>query len=252
MIQITINNQRRELATNWDDITIQQAINLMDIPLPDKITELTDPAQWLHYGVQYAAQAFTVLSGFSRVMVDKTQAADIMVYFNRYILKFIVDLHSQTPQTYEPTGVKSFHLKGVEYLLPTELKVETKTLPMYSASAVEFVESSNVLSVMAELKEAGIKYLPMLIATYCRPKDESFSEKLIPLRAEMFKELPMSVAWELFFCIQGLIQSYSINILKFTQKQIQKQLMLLKFQGWIANVIQLGFIRSQSRRLKAG
>ncbi len=250
MILITINSKRRELATEWDDLTIQQAIDLVCIPLPDKITDITDPAQWLNYGVQYASQAFTLLSGFDRATVDKTQAADIIVYFNHYILKFIVDLHSQTPQTYEPTGIKSFKMQGVEYLLPTSLKVESKTLPMYSATAVEFVESSNVMALISDLKTDGIKYLPLMIAIYCRPKGDSFNEKIATERAELFKELPMSVAWELFFCIQKLTLDYSINILKFTQKQMQRQLTLLNFQVWIQSVIRHGFTKLLNRRLK--
>jgi len=250
MIQLKINNKSGHLATDWDDMTVQQAINLMDISIPDRITDVSDAAQWLSYGVDYAAKVFTILSDFDRATVDRTQAADIVTYFNRYLLGFVIDLHSQSPETYRPTGVKSFRLKGVDYLLPTSLKVESKTLPMYSASAVEFVESSNVLAMIADLKAEGIKYLPLLIATYCRPDGEAFNEKTVTDRTELFKTLPMSTAWELFFCIQGLIQSYTINILRYTQKQMKRQLMRLRLQVWIAGVIRHGFTRSLNRRLK--
>jgi len=177
MIHLKINNKSGKLASTWDDLTIKQAIRLMEIPIPEQVTDITDRAQWLYYGVNYAAQAFTILSTFDRSTVDKTQAADIVAYFNRYLIGFVVDLHNQTPQTYEPLGVDSFRHNGVIYKLPTSLKIETQTLPMYSATAVEFVESSNVLAVIAELKQGGIKHLPLFIATYCRPDGEAFDEK---------------------------------------------------------------------------
>jgi len=246
MIHLKINKTKGKIITEWDEMTVDQAIKLMEIELPESVRDnLLDVALWNFgtAGFKYAAKVFQILSTFSRDVIDHTHAADIMMYFVKYHLAFVIDLHQQQPATYEPKEQKSFVLDGVTYLLPESLKVESTVLPAYSSRAVEFVESSNILSVIADLGREGIKHLPLFIATYCHPEGEQYDEVKIQQRAADFGRLPMSVAWEVFFCIQTLTQQYAINILKYTAKQVQRYRMQLKVQAWIANVSHLGFIR---------
>lgn len=246
MVILRINNTKVKIITEWQDMTIEQAIQIMAIEVPESVKDsMYDVAAWNQgvEGFKYAAKVFEILSTFSHDLIQKTNAADIMLYFVKYHLGFVIDLHSQTPGTYEPTGQTSFRLDGVDYLLPESLKVESQILPVYSSKAVEFVESSNILSVIADLGRDGIKHLPMFIATYCRPAGEKYDERVIQKRAELFKRLPMSVAWEVFFCIQRLMLSYSTNILRYTAKQVERYRMQLRVQGLIAAATRLGFIR---------
>ena len=249
MIHLKINKTKGRIITEWYEMTVNQAIRLMAIDLPGNVKEnLFDVALW-NFGVdgfKYAAKTFEILSTFDRSVIGHTNAADIMLYFVKYHLAFIIDLHQQQPATYEPKEIADFELNGVKYLLPTTLKVESNLLPAYSSNAVEFVESSNILSVIADLGRDGIKHLPLFIATYCHPEGAKYDEIEIQKRAALFGELPMSIAWEVFFCTQRLTQQYAINILKYTAKQVQRYRMQLRVQAWIANVSRLGFIRWRS------
>jgi len=249
MIHLKINGTKGQIITEWEEMTISQAIRLMEIEIPENVKEnLFDVALWNFgtSGYKYAAKVFEILSTFKPEIIQHTNAADVMLYFVKYHLQFVIDLHQQQPSTYEPKELTEFNLKGVTYQLPKSLKIESQVLPAYSSTAVEFVESSNVLSVIADLGRDGIKHLPLFIATYCRPDGEPYDERTIQDRADMFKELPMSIAWEVFFCIQRLMLLYSTNILKYTTKQVERYRMQLKVQAWIAAVTRLGFIRWQS------
>lgn len=254
MIHLKINKTKGQIITEWDEMTVNQAIRLMEIDVPESVKDnLFDVALWNFgtAGFKYAAKTFEILSTFSKEVIEHTNAADIMLYFVKYHLSFVIDLHQQQPATYEPKDQKSFELDGVTYLLPESLKVESTVLPAYSSRAVEFVESSNILSVIADLGREGIKHLPLFIATYCHPEGEQYDEVKIQQRAIEFGRLPMSVAWEVFFCTQRLMESYAINILRYTTKQVQRYRMQLKVQAWIASVTRLGFIRWQSHRSPA-
>jgi hypothetical protein len=245
MIRLKINKTKCDLCTGWDDMTIEQAIRLMAIPLPESITDLKAIEKW-HTDkdhINYAAECFEVLSTFDKALIQQTNANDITLLFTMYLLPLLIDLKAQEPETYKPTGIKYFELDKQKYYLPESLKIESQKLPMYSSTAVEFVESSNIMSLIADLQEHGIKYLPMLIATYCRPEGEKYDEAIIQQRSDQFKALPMSAAWEVFFCIQTLIVLYSTNILKYTRKQMQRYRMQLKVQGWIAAATRLGYIK---------
>lgn len=254
MIHLKINKKRGTIATNWQDITINQAIRLMAIELPDTLKDdPTDTALWYvgTDGYKYAAQVFEVLSTFDREDIQHTNAADIMLYFIRHHLQKVIDLHSTTPSSYEQTFIQSFEFEGKRYLLPKSLKVESQTMPMYSSKAIDFVESSNILSVIADLGKDGIKHLPLFVAIYCRDDADKYDEQAINDLAKKFNNLPMSVALEVFFCIQQLMLSYASNTLRYTAKQLQRYRMQLRVQGWIAGVTQLGFIRWRSRGARA-
>jgi len=256
MIQLKINNRSRKLATEWNDVTIDQAIRINSLKLPEHIKtleDIADPASWLLStdAMKYAKEVFLILSSFDSLDVEHTNAFDIMAYFNRYLLPIVADLHSLEPVTYKPTGIKQFEMNDTVYKLPESLLIDESLLPLHSATAIEFTESSNIIALIADLSKEGIKYLPLFVATYCRPEGEKYDEVKIQQRSVEFAQLPMSVAWEVFFCIQQLTILSAINTLNFTKKQIQKYNQQLKAQAWIESVTRHGFLKWLNRRLPA-
>jgi hypothetical protein len=251
MIHLKINKKKGTMATDWDEMTILQAVNVMAVELPESVqADITDTALWYvgTDGYKYAAKVFEILSTFDTDDIQHTNAADIMMYFVKYHLQMVIDLHSQTPSSYQPIGIKHFELERVKYKLPESLVVESDIMTLHSAKAVDFIESSNILSVIADMKQEGIKHLPLFIACYCRPEGEAFNEKLVHERAKAFNQLPMSVAWEVFFCIQRHTILFTTNILRFTTRQARRLRMRLRVRGWIAGVIPYGFTRLRRAR----
>lgn len=248
MIQLKINNHSRRLATDWKDVTIKQAIEINSLKLPDHIStveDIADPASWVMSteAIKYASRVFAILSGFTLQDIEKTNAYDIIAYFNKYLIPIVTDLHTIEPVTYKAEGIKTFELNGVTYKLPESLLIDQTWLPLHSSTAIEFTESSNIMALMADMGREGIRHLPLFIATYCRPEGEKFSEVTIQKRAVEFQQLPMSVAWEVFFCIRQLIIIFTLNSLNYTKKQIVKYNQQLRVQAWIESVSHRGFIR---------
>lgn len=254
MIQIKIHKTSKRLSTDWHEISIRQAIAISQLKMPEHVQtveDIADPASWVLSidAIRYARDVFGILTGFDDQILEKSNAYDILSYFNRYLIPIVTDLHTISPVTYKPTGIQQFVFNDVTYQLPKSLLVDSTVLPLHSSKAIEFVESSNIMAVIAELGRDGIKHLPLFVATYCRPEGEEYNETTIQHRAKLFEELPMSVAWELFFCIQALMLLSANHILNFTAKQIAKRKAQLRVQGWIVSVTRLGFIRWLSRKL---
>lgn len=236
---MTLNKKKQTLKTNWTEITLNEAVSICSLELPE--IDITDPAAWMSH-TRYCRDVIAILSDMSSADLDRTNANDILTYFTTFLLPIVVDLHSVTPVSYEPEYIKSFEFGGVTYMLPESLRIESDVLPMYSSQTVDFIESSNIMAMIAELKEKGINYMSMVVAIVCRPDGEKYDEKTAFERSKQFSELPMSVVWEVFFCIQQLTLQYSLNILNYTRKQMSGLVLQLRVQVWFRNVTQRGYM----------
>ena len=98
---------------------------------------------------------------------------------------------------YEPKGIKSFEWDGVEYHLP---KMTADgfggLLPMAEETAESWAES-NDLHIASE---NPYECMPLIVAILCRPEGEPYNELTARQRSEVFKQLPVSIAFEVFFC----------------------------------------------------
>lgn len=247
MIKITINKKTHRLATEWTDITVKQGIAINALTLP--VDNYKDDAEWVSKDtINYMIDVFCICSDIQRKDIQGVSAGDIKAYFLYYLLKFVIDLHSIEPISYVPNNIRSFKFGDKEYFMPESLKVESTVLPMYNTSAVDFVESSNIMSNIAKLEADGLKHMPYIVAIYCRPAGEEYNEQVTLERAKEFMNLPMSVVWEVFFCIQTYTQLYVLNTLNYTNEVMRRQLMLLKLRAWFKRVFRLGFTGWRSRK----
>ena len=74
---------------------------------------------------------------------------------------------------------------------------------MSDATFGEVVEAMQIQEMSEQFVKNNFKALPYQIAILCRLKGEESSEKLIPERAKLFHDLPMSIVWNIaFFLIQ--------------------------------------------------
>ena len=116
---------------------------------------------------------------------------------------------------YEPKGIEKFEHNGVEYYLP-RLTADGfgGLLPMADETAESWAESNDLHLASANPYE----YMPLIVAILCRPKGEEYNEQSARARAEVFKQLPAYIAFEVFFC--KLIQS--ITIVDFISESLVK------------------------------
>lgn len=123
-------------------------------------------------------------------------------------------------------NIKSFDWKGKTYHLPdsghflggneglTKTKDQkiSKDIPMENEQTIVFTEIADLEIYSERLKGGKYEVAPNIVSIMCRPKGEEYDEKTCLARAKDFMELPMSIVWEVFFCIQQLLTISSQNI----------------------------------------
>lgn len=214
---IEINNKQYHIK-DWDTLTISEAELLTDIEIPEKLKELYTAGtkekfeevqktmtveNEIDFG-KYSGEVLKIMSDIPEELIKYMQYFDRNDLYEYHCRDKIISLIGSIP-IYEPKKIESFEFNGETFVLPKSLKIFDKYLPGHSEKALIFVEGQGLFKAYAESQEKG--NLKMLIAVYCRPEGEEYDEQKAIERSEQFGELPMSVAWEVFFCITGLLNT---------------------------------------------
>jgi len=220
---------------DWEDLTISDCIKLCSYKVPAKLKELYSKDKLEKYNELY--NSFTekdhiwFAKYYGKVLkimltdpsdVDYLQWHERVSIYELYCQDYIVSLYSEFPN-YKPKRIKHFEFKGEKYYLPKTLKLLDNEIPMYKEKALTFVEGASLYSAIIDLQEKGIDKFPYFIATYCRKIDEKYNEDNVLLRAGYFHKLPMSIAWEVFFCIQNLLDISMRNTATYLEREVQME-----------------------------
>ena len=212
---IEINDKHYHIK-NWDTLTISEAEKLTDLKLPEKMRELYtagtkekfEEAQKeittkdeINFG-EYAGEVLKLMSDIPEELIKYMQYHERNDLYEYYCRDIVFSLMLPMP-IFEPKKIESFEFDSETFVLPKTLKIFDKFLPGQSEKSLTFVEGQALFKAYAESQEKG--NLRMIIAVYCRPEGEEYNEQKAIERSEKFGELPMSVAWEVFFCITGLL-----------------------------------------------
>ncbi len=143
-----------------------------------------------------------VLSDIPKELIKRFSRFERVYLFESYLMDIALGL-ALTPYSYEMRGIESFKFEGVNYHLPTAKKFLENEVPMSSTTAVEFAETADLQVEAAKVEGGQFDSMPLVIAILCRPKGEPYDEDKAIERAEIFKALPMTEVWEVFFCLQN-------------------------------------------------
>lgn len=229
---IEINDKQYHIK-DWDTLTISEAEKLTKIKLPEKLKELYTAGtgekfaeiqktitveQEIGFG-DYSGKVLKIMSDIPDELIKYMQYHERNDIYEYHCRDIIFSLMLPMP-IFEPKKIESFEFEGETYLLPKSLKIFDKFLPGHSEKSLTFVEGQALFKAYAETQDKG--NLRMLIAVYCRPEGEEYDEKKAIERSEKFGELPMSVAWEVFFCISGLLNTSVKTINTYYQETVKK------------------------------
>ena len=100
----------------------------------------------------------------------------------------------------EYNKIDSFTFKKKKYYLPkSKVDYFGNEIEMAEASFGEVVEAMQIQEMDKSFQENNFKVLPYQIAMLCRRKGEDYNDQIVKERAEVFKELPMDVVWQVAF-----------------------------------------------------
>ena len=223
MVIIKINGQNYEACESWADITIETAARLAEIHLPYKLQEtydviyksggdqdekqkkldaitdsMTEEDQYKHFP-RFYLNCMKVLSNVPEEVLEKTDVISIKAFYFQYFQKFVEGVHF-FPYDFEPKTIASFTFKDVVYELPHDKEVFGQRVPMVDISAMEFCESSDLMTAVSYLnKKKELGKLAMILAILCRPAGEQYDQDTALKRAAEFQQISMDIVWNVFF-----------------------------------------------------
>ena len=202
----TINKQRYHLKSDWKDLTLEEAMYIRAVELP----EVSDWFDWYKHWDQVKA----LVGKFTDAPLDVVPPQQVMYWFLNDALPVWTALRSPVPAI-NVRFIETFTHEGIEYRMPERLELGQDVVLQHSQDVKRFVEASNLLKAYSEMRIEGIKAMPFFIAVVVREANEvDFDEARVAARAERFKTLPMDIVWEVFFCTSQLLHRLMIDTLQ--------------------------------------
>lgn len=256
MIKLSINKSTYKLITTWQEMTINHAIKICEVGLPASITsknegDKTGVTDFMDLeGLNFVKKIVSILGAIPEKELDKTHAGDVLNMFG-FVMPLVFDLYSMTPQSYNPVMIEDFIFKGERYLMPQSKVFNDVFMPGVNVDSVTFVESANLMASIHKLKEHGIRNMPALIACYCKKEGEQFDQFVIMQRAEEFKELPMAVAWEVFFYMASSLHTAMKDMLTYL-REVTTPAKKTTIKNWVEERFRRGYMRRLRRDMARG
>ncbi len=239
MVSVTIGDTRYTLRNEWDDITLAEFRGLYAIPVPAKLRQRWgaliggmakeyDAIVDTHREIvkvypDYYGKVIAMMSDIPAEVLKYVDWSLRERLFNDYLWHFAATTLAPAPlimdgqlRWMEPVKATGFTFKGEQYNLPESLFYGGREVPCKDEKIATFAEASDIDIALHEWGEKGIDAMAQVCAVYLRKPGEQHSDELVIERAEMFKELPMSAVWEVFFCIMQLGQKCSEDILTYS------------------------------------
>ena len=248
MVTVTIRDVQYSLCDKWDDITLEEFQRLFDIPIPAKLRQRWealiggkekeyDAIADTHREIikTYPEYYGKIIGRLSDIPEDVIKYIDWSLrerLFNDYLWQFVATTLAPGPlvmdgqlKWMESNKATGFIFEGETYNLPESLFYGGREVPCKDEKIVTFAEASDIDIALHEWGEKGIDAMASVCAVYLRRPGEQHSDKLVVERTELFKRLPMSAVWEVFFCIMQSGQKCSEDILTFSPSLIGMLLM---------------------------
>jgi hypothetical protein len=204
MIEYSIKDERYTLKNYSSEISIGEATAVAEIEVDDSILEeLLQPGRIPGpESTSYMIEALSVLSTAPKSVLQHTQPIDIHTLFD-LVKPFIRSLYKLNLEEYKPMGRGDFYYKGVRYLLPESLDLGDSMILMAKESSKNVLEASDIWNMLNSRGYKGLDLLRWMTAIYSVPEGESreYDEERIAERAELFRDLPISICTEVFFCM---------------------------------------------------
>ena len=218
-MKVTILNKPYNLKTEWQEITLEDSVNLLAVELPQSLKKCYDALlskdkkayqkecekltanESIKEHPAFFGEVISLLSDIPKDIIDTVGWESRTEWYHNFFEKIYLDCYFGEPSSYKAESLKSFTHKDVEYFFPESLKIFNKEIPMHKESAVSFAEEADIMASVLALDGIGIGGMAQVSAVMCREKGEDYDEDKAISRAENFKDLPMNIVWEVFFYI---------------------------------------------------
>lgn len=247
MVSFTINDKKYKVKNLPLDITIREAIKLASLlKLSEGDYKALETFNIIDNTLNKEQRTFIIksislLSDIKFNDIKEFTDAELMIIFE-YIFPLVNIIFYNNFEKYTPYGLTEIKFNNTIYVLPEQLEINGKNIQAFKEQSKNVVEAGNIISLVSNLKEQGIKYLPILCAIYLQPKgsNREYNEVDISTRAKLFEDLPFGVALDIFF----FIYYYLINfVIVFRLSLVQKESLIQRVQKKLTTMF--GFMKLQ-------
>ena len=197
MLVFSAGEHEFTVPEEWSEITLEKyavfidAVNELQKKLKEDDNEDIGFYQIVLEYREYFNKLFQTFTGIEPTIIDRIKADNIYTTY-MYIMNFLKEP--------EYNKIDSFTFKRKKYYLPkSKVDYFGNEIEMAEASFCEVVEAMQVQEMDKSFQENNFKVLPYQIAMLCRRKGEDYNDQIVKERAEVFKELPMDVVWQVAF-----------------------------------------------------
>nr|AKH47517.1 hypothetical protein [uncultured marine virus] len=265
MIEISLNKKsklfsKHKIASNWYDFTIDQAIQVQETEMPEKIKQMYE----LFVNIQdekvrqvafdklmdsvtrveeiktfpnYYGKIIQILSTISKKDIENVNIESrnkIYLGSDSYkgIERFVQGIFYKQFNDYNPKEIKHFRFKGTKYYMPKSMLVGSEEILLGNEESISCTEQQDIQLFWEQYTGVGIEQSAMMVAIYCRPRvwswekfkriREPYDERAIIERAKVFKDLPFNLVLEVFFCTEKLLSNYKSSLLSSFLKKVKE------------------------------
>ena len=222
MIDVNIGLNSYRLPLYWDNITLQEGIELHALcskSIPKKLSEKydiilntksrADQVAELELWAKDVSEDYTedqlprfvkALLNFWNIpyeVTDKCTNESLIQIFVDYIELFVIGILNNGVG-FEPLGIDGFILEKDTYVFPEPKQIGQEHIPMYNLTTIQFCECSDLLMFIST---QGFHLMPFFVSTLLQ--DGYYNEDEVLDNAETFKSLPMSKVWECVGAFNG-------------------------------------------------
>lgn len=201
----TIDKKNYRLKIAWNTVTLNDATSIAKLNLPEGF--ITGDFK------QSPRQMIEVLAILSNCPIEVLSQTDEISIISLYeIVHYMVNqLYTFNLDDYNPIGVQEIRFKGKRFLMPKTILIDDKPIFCYDEPCKKIIESNNLIQLISEMKHEGIDKMRYICAMYLNEKGKrGYDAEVIEKRANLFRELPMTIVWDVFFFIYSSLSSYMI------------------------------------------
>ena len=206
MLVFSAGEHEFSVPEEWTEITLEKyaifidAANELQAKLKEDDAEDIGFYQIVLEYREHFNKLFQTFTGIDPKIIDKIKADNIYTTY-MYIMNFLKEP--------DYNKIDSFTFKKKKYYLPkSKVDYFGNEIEMAEASFGEVVEAMQIQEMDKSFQDNNFKVLPYQIAMLCRQKGEDYNDQKVKERAEVFKELPMDVVWQIaFFLIRQKLKS---------------------------------------------
>lgn len=232
MIRFSINNKEYSLKDSIYDVTIKDGIDIVkiDVISESKLKSFLDSDDIIEDAdiINYSIEVLSILSNVSKDIL-KTLDAEYIHFLIMYVKTILLFLYRYNFEKHESLGMTDLVFKGVKYYIPPSLKINDDHILFFKEASKNVLEVSNLMRIMEDMEDKGIELMPYIAAIYLREDVAGINdEEVIKKRADIFIDLPLYIAYDLFFYTYYYICSSVIASRIFLERKDRKKMCFLK------------------------